>query len=72
MCDECLKYRDGPYCVQDCPNDSEEDIFKYPDVNGTCQPCHAHCIEGCTGPGNFVGAGGCNSCEVYISTIFFG
>ncbi|XP_067934321.1 epidermal growth factor receptor-like isoform X2 [Watersipora subatra] len=67
MCDECLKYRDGPYCVQDCPNDSEEDIFKYPDVNGTCQPCHAHCIEGCTGPGNFVGAGGCNSCEVSIA-----
>lgn len=47
-----------------CPNDKEKGIYKYPDANNTCQPCHANCFEGCTGPGNKVGPGGCKSCKV--------
>ncbi|KAF6039827.1 Egfr [Bugula neritina] len=61
-CDECKNYRDGPYCVAECPQE-----FKYADGNSTCQPCHPNCVRGCTGPGNFVGEGGCNFCEVSVA-----
>lgn len=63
-------YKDGPNCVEECPNDHEEGVYKYPDVNGTCQTCHANCIEGCSGPGNFIGVGGCSKCEVSLK--FYG
>ena len=28
-----------------------------------CKLCHELCAGGCTGPGNFVGQGGCNACN---------
>lgn len=42
-------------------------VYKFPDANGVCQPCHDNCIGGCTGPGNKVGLGGCNSCKVSVA-----
>ena len=55
---------DGENCVDKCPNDPETGVYKYNATNGTCIQCHAHCIEGCTGPGNFIGENGCTKCEV--------
>ena len=57
-CDDCRHARDGPYCVARCP------LSKYRDENGVCQLCSPHCEEGCSGPRNTVGEGGCNSCAL--------
>ncbi|XP_053564090.1 receptor tyrosine-protein kinase erbB-3 isoform X2 [Bombina bombina] len=53
-CVQCANYRDGQHCVSECPNGilgDEEPIFKYPDANKNCQPCHENCTQGCIGPG---------------------
>ncbi|KAF5302681.1 hypothetical protein FQA39_LY10177 [Lamprigera yunnana] len=58
-CDTCKRLRDGPFCVSKCP------LTKYED-NGECKQCHVNCIDGCSGPRNTLGVGGCNSCEKAI------
>uniref|UniRef100_T1IN09 Protein kinase domain-containing protein n=1 Tax=Strigamia maritima TaxID=126957 RepID=T1IN09_STRMM len=55
-CSECKHVVDGPNCLAKCP------ALKY-NGNGRCLPCGENCTEGCTGSGNFVGEGGCKSCE---------
>lgn len=49
---------DDGRCVKDCPEN------KYND-NGVCRPCHKTC-EGCSGPNNNIGPGGCNTCHLAI------
>ena len=56
-CNECRNYKDGPYCVAQCPS------IKYADFNKECQPCAEFCSSGCTGPSEMTVPGGCNSCE---------
>uniref|UniRef100_A0A3P8VDG6 Receptor protein-tyrosine kinase n=1 Tax=Cynoglossus semilaevis TaxID=244447 RepID=A0A3P8VDG6_CYNSE len=54
-CVECANFRDGPYCMSSCPtgvNDGHKGlIFKYPNREGHCEPCHHNCTQGCSGPG---------------------
>ncbi|XP_041440319.1 receptor tyrosine-protein kinase erbB-3 isoform X2 [Xenopus laevis] len=52
-CVQCVNYRDGLHCVNHCPNGifgKDRPIFKYPDANKNCQPCHENCTHGCAGP----------------------
>ncbi|KAK5863570.1 hypothetical protein PBY51_000593 [Eleginops maclovinus] len=55
MCVACANLRDGPYCMSSCPtgvNDGQKGlIFKYPNREGHCEPCHHNCTQGCSGPG---------------------
>ena len=46
----------GTECVSACPGNYYEDGMD-------CKLCHELCVGGCTGPGNFVGQGGCNACD---------
>ncbi|XP_069790067.1 receptor tyrosine-protein kinase erbB-4-like isoform X2 [Narcine bancroftii] len=51
-CTKCSHYKDGPNCVEKCPNGlhgASGFIFKYADSNRECHPCHANCTQGCTG-----------------------
>uniref|UniRef100_A0A8C4F3C9 Receptor protein-tyrosine kinase n=1 Tax=Dicentrarchus labrax TaxID=13489 RepID=A0A8C4F3C9_DICLA len=54
-CVACANLRDGPYCMSSCPtgvNDGQRGlIFKYPNREGHCEPCHHNCTQGCVGPG---------------------
>ncbi|XP_061531847.1 receptor tyrosine-protein kinase erbB-3b [Phycodurus eques] len=54
-CAVCANLRDGPYCMSSCPagvNDGQKGlIFKYPNKEGHCEPCHHNCTQGCSGPG---------------------
>ncbi|KAG8002681.1 Receptor tyrosine-protein kinase erbB-3 [Nibea albiflora] len=54
-CVACANLRDGPYCMSSCPtgvNDGQRGlIFKYPNREGHCEPCHHNCTQGCSGPG---------------------
>ncbi|XP_031700657.1 receptor tyrosine-protein kinase erbB-3b isoform X1 [Anarrhichthys ocellatus] len=54
-CMACANLRDGPYCMSSCPtgvNDGQRGlIFKYPNREGHCEPCHHNCTQGCSGPG---------------------
>uniref|UniRef100_UPI0037E88292 receptor tyrosine-protein kinase erbB-3b n=1 Tax=Semicossyphus pulcher TaxID=241346 RepID=UPI0037E88292 len=54
-CEACANLRDGPYCMSSCPtgvNDGQRGlIFKYPNREGHCEPCHHNCTQGCSGPG---------------------
>ncbi|XP_048773673.2 epidermal growth factor receptor-like isoform X3 [Ostrea edulis] len=64
-CTKCrhftIKHRDKSItCLNQCP-----EMF-YPNENNTCLPCHDNCAEGCTGPSDIVGEGGCNTCELGI------
>ncbi|KAM7404725.1 hypothetical protein PAMP_012047 [Pampus punctatissimus] len=49
-CVACAKVRDGPYCMSSCPtgvNDGQRGlIFKYPNRDGHCEPCHQNCTQG--------------------------
>ncbi|XP_078459838.1 receptor tyrosine-protein kinase erbB-4-like [Lampetra fluviatilis] len=53
-CTRCRHYREGPHCVGFCPEgvpgESGELIYKYPDEDGVCHPCHYNCTQGCVGP----------------------
>ncbi|XP_063808696.1 receptor tyrosine-protein kinase erbB-3 [Pseudophryne corroboree] len=53
-CMQCANYRDGLHCVAKCPHGvmgEKGPIYKYPNVNNICLPCHENCTEGCDGPG---------------------
>uniref|UniRef100_A0A674M9L1 Receptor protein-tyrosine kinase n=1 Tax=Takifugu rubripes TaxID=31033 RepID=A0A674M9L1_TAKRU len=48
-CVECANLQDGPHCISSCPQGvmgGEEIIFKYPNKQGRCEPCHANCTKG--------------------------
>uniref|UniRef100_A0A3P9BP32 receptor protein-tyrosine kinase n=1 Tax=Maylandia zebra TaxID=106582 RepID=A0A3P9BP32_9CICH len=50
-CLVCASLKDGPHCVSMCPEGvmgQEGTIFKYPDKEGNCKPCHNNCIHLCT------------------------
>uniref|UniRef100_A0A672JQP2 Receptor protein-tyrosine kinase n=1 Tax=Salarias fasciatus TaxID=181472 RepID=A0A672JQP2_SALFA len=54
QCVACARHQDGPHCVSSCPEGvmgGEGIIFKYPNKQGHCEPCHVNCTQGCTGPG---------------------
>ena len=46
----------GTECVSACPDSYYADGMD-------CKLCNELCVSGCTGPGNFVGQGGCNACN---------
>uniref|UniRef100_A0A8D3CSA9 Receptor protein-tyrosine kinase n=1 Tax=Scophthalmus maximus TaxID=52904 RepID=A0A8D3CSA9_SCOMX len=53
-CVACASLQDGPHCVSSCPEGvmgGEGVIFKYPNKQGSCEPCHINCTNGCYGPG---------------------
>ncbi|KAM9855228.1 receptor tyrosine-protein kinase erbB-3b [Aulostomus maculatus] len=54
-CVECANLRDGHHCMSSCPagvHDGQRGlIFKYPNKEGHCEPCHHNCTQGCSGPG---------------------
>ncbi|XP_073797091.1 epidermal growth factor receptor-like isoform X1 [Danio rerio] len=55
QCTECAHFKDGTHCVAQCahkvqgPNNRL--VWMYPDKSRQCQPCHANCTHGCSGPG---------------------
>ncbi|KAM9709890.1 receptor tyrosine-protein kinase erbB-4 isoform 2-T2 [Menidia menidia] len=52
-CVKCLHFKDGPNCVEKCPDGlqgANSFIFKYAEVTNECHPCHANCTQGCIGP----------------------
>uniref|UniRef100_A0A8C1QI30 Receptor protein-tyrosine kinase n=1 Tax=Cyprinus carpio TaxID=7962 RepID=A0A8C1QI30_CYPCA len=52
-CVKCLHLKDGPNCVEKCPDGlqgANSFIFKYAETNNECHPCHPNCTQGCTGP----------------------
>ncbi|XP_051993181.1 receptor tyrosine-protein kinase erbB-4-like [Xyrauchen texanus] len=53
QCTKCLHLKDGPNCVEKCPDGlqgANSFIFKYAETNNECHPCHPNCTQGCTGP----------------------
>uniref|UniRef100_A0A8C5HWM1 Receptor protein-tyrosine kinase n=1 Tax=Gouania willdenowi TaxID=441366 RepID=A0A8C5HWM1_GOUWI len=53
QCVKCLHFKDGPNCVEKCPNGvqgANSFIFKYAKANNECHPCHVNCTQGCVGP----------------------
>uniref|UniRef100_A0AAQ4R0Q7 Receptor protein-tyrosine kinase n=1 Tax=Gasterosteus aculeatus aculeatus TaxID=481459 RepID=A0AAQ4R0Q7_GASAC len=54
QCVKCLHFKDGPNCVEKCPDGlqgANSFIFKYAKANNECHPCHVNCTQGCVGPG---------------------
>ncbi|XP_063069502.1 receptor tyrosine-protein kinase erbB-4-like isoform X2 [Engraulis encrasicolus] len=52
-CVKCRHFKDGPNCVEKCPDGvqgANSFIFKYAEANNECHPCHANCTQGCLGP----------------------
>uniref|UniRef100_A0A8B9KQB7 Receptor tyrosine-protein kinase erbB-4 n=1 Tax=Astyanax mexicanus TaxID=7994 RepID=A0A8B9KQB7_ASTMX len=48
-CVKCLHFKDGPNCVEKCPDGlqgTNSFIFKYAEANNECHPCHANCTQG--------------------------
>uniref|UniRef100_A0A674EFI5 Receptor protein-tyrosine kinase n=1 Tax=Salmo trutta TaxID=8032 RepID=A0A674EFI5_SALTR len=50
-CVVCSSLRDGPHCVPSCPSgvngENGQFIFKYPNKDSYCEPCHVNCTQGC-------------------------
>uniref|UniRef100_A0A671V8E0 Receptor protein-tyrosine kinase n=1 Tax=Sparus aurata TaxID=8175 RepID=A0A671V8E0_SPAAU len=49
-CVKCLHFKDGPNCVEKCPDGlqgANSFIFKYAEANNECHPCHSNCTQGC-------------------------
>uniref|UniRef100_A0A8D0AXL3 Receptor protein-tyrosine kinase n=1 Tax=Sander lucioperca TaxID=283035 RepID=A0A8D0AXL3_SANLU len=49
QCVKCLHFKDGPNCVEKCPDGlqgANSFIFKYAKANNECHPCHANCTQG--------------------------
>uniref|UniRef100_A0A8C6ULC3 Receptor protein-tyrosine kinase n=1 Tax=Neogobius melanostomus TaxID=47308 RepID=A0A8C6ULC3_9GOBI len=66
QCVKCLHFKDGPNCVEKCPDGVQgatSFIFKYAKANNECHPCHANCTQGhARGSGHkfsFDGGSGC-------------
>nr|KAF6494742.1 hypothetical protein HJG63_004579 [Rousettus aegyptiacus] len=52
-CVQCAHFRDGPHCVSSCPYGvlgAKGPIYKFPDAQNECRPCHENCTQGCKGP----------------------
>ncbi|XP_069472018.1 receptor tyrosine-protein kinase erbB-4 isoform X2 [Ambystoma mexicanum] len=52
-CIKCSHFKDGPNCVEKCPDGlqgTSSFIFKYADEHRECHPCHPNCTQGCIGP----------------------
>ncbi|XP_035265410.1 receptor tyrosine-protein kinase erbB-4-like isoform X2 [Anguilla anguilla] len=52
-CVKCSHFKDGPNCVEKCPDGlqgANSFIFKYAEANKECHPCHTNCTQGCIGP----------------------
>uniref|UniRef100_A0A8C4S9L5 Receptor protein-tyrosine kinase n=1 Tax=Erpetoichthys calabaricus TaxID=27687 RepID=A0A8C4S9L5_ERPCA len=52
-CTNCAHFKDGPNCVEKCPDGlqgTNSFIFKYAEANNECHPCHFNCTQGCRGP----------------------
>ncbi|KFO34891.1 Receptor tyrosine-protein kinase erbB-2 [Fukomys damarensis] len=52
QCTACAHYKDPPLCVARCPSGVKPDlsympIWKFPDEEGTCQPCPINCTHSC-------------------------
>ncbi|MBV98580.1 Receptor tyrosine-protein kinase erbB-3, partial [Eschrichtius robustus] len=50
-CAQCAHFRDGPHCVSSCPFGvlgAKGPIYKYPDAQNECRPCHENCTQGKT------------------------
>ncbi|GIY37824.1 epidermal growth factor receptor [Caerostris extrusa] len=62
-CTACRNVRDGPYCVNECPE------TKY-NHYGECKPCHPNCVGGCLGPENNISPNGCKSCDKAVVNAF--
>uniref|UniRef100_A0A8C0GL01 Receptor protein-tyrosine kinase n=1 Tax=Chelonoidis abingdonii TaxID=106734 RepID=A0A8C0GL01_CHEAB len=48
-CMRCARYKDGPHCVDSCPEGilgEQGPIYKYPDAHRECRPCHENCTRG--------------------------
>uniref|UniRef100_A0A8C1I0N2 Receptor protein-tyrosine kinase n=1 Tax=Cyprinus carpio carpio TaxID=630221 RepID=A0A8C1I0N2_CYPCA len=49
-CAACAHLQDGPYCVSSCPEGVQGEngliIYKFPNSQHKCQPCHANCTLG--------------------------
>uniref|UniRef100_A0A8C7RCH8 Receptor protein-tyrosine kinase n=1 Tax=Oncorhynchus mykiss TaxID=8022 RepID=A0A8C7RCH8_ONCMY len=48
-CVKCLHFKDGPNCVEKCPDGLQgaiSFIFKYAEANNECHPCHSNCTQG--------------------------
>ncbi|XP_056287285.1 receptor tyrosine-protein kinase erbB-4-like isoform X2 [Pseudoliparis swirei] len=53
QCVKCFHFKDGPNCVEKCPDGlqgANSFIFKYAKANNECHPCHANCTQECVGP----------------------
>ncbi|CAH8463103.1 unnamed protein product [Dicrocoelium dendriticum] len=67
----CKHFQDGDYCVRECPRE------KYAE-QGTnrCLPCNATCTQAfvapetrlCSGPGDYLGLGGCTACWTVLQS----
>uniref|UniRef100_A0A8C6KNA6 Receptor protein-tyrosine kinase n=1 Tax=Nothobranchius furzeri TaxID=105023 RepID=A0A8C6KNA6_NOTFU len=57
QCVKCLHFKDGPNCVEKCPDGlqgANSFIFKYAKANNECHPCHTNCTQGlCLRPQRF-------------------
>uniref|UniRef100_A0A7N8YH64 Receptor protein-tyrosine kinase n=1 Tax=Mastacembelus armatus TaxID=205130 RepID=A0A7N8YH64_9TELE len=68
QCVACANMQDGPHCVSSCPEGvmgGEGVIFKYPNKQGHCEPCHINCTQTCSGPG----LGDCLGSSGYVSLL---
>ncbi|ELW72711.1 Receptor tyrosine-protein kinase erbB-4 [Tupaia chinensis] len=48
-CTKCSHFKDGPNCVEKCPDGlqgANSFIFKYADQDRECHPCHPNCTQG--------------------------
>ncbi|XP_048339530.1 receptor tyrosine-protein kinase erbB-4 [Sphaerodactylus townsendi] len=53
QCTKCSHFKDGPNCVEKCPDGvqgTSSFIFKYADENRECHSCDPNCTQGCLGP----------------------
>uniref|UniRef100_A0AAZ3RAD8 Receptor protein-tyrosine kinase n=1 Tax=Oncorhynchus tshawytscha TaxID=74940 RepID=A0AAZ3RAD8_ONCTS len=69
-CVMCVSLRDGPHCVPFCPSgvngENGQFIFKYPNKDSYCEPCHVNCTQGCVNKCPFF------SCSPQITGIALG
>ncbi|KAJ6665365.1 hypothetical protein lerEdw1_004414 [Lerista edwardsae] len=48
-CSKCFHFKDGPNCVEKCPDGvqgTNSFIFKFADENRECHSCHPNCTQG--------------------------